>query len=142
MAIERTGQSIHVTLDGRSRQPACSRSIDVKAVTDACLGQDVPWPLGAGLDLLAKLSDIDAQILHVGFSAPHLAHQHPVGQYLTGMGNQQAQNVVFLRRKFNFRPVHAYDPPHQIDRQVAVLEDGLLALLLQPVPERGADAGE
>ena len=47
----------------------------------------MPGPLGIGLQLLAQLTYVDAQILDVapGFKPPHLAKQMPVGEDLAGM---------------------------------------------------------
>ena len=76
---------IHAWLAGQALQ---SRSaVVLQPVTDPGFGQNMPRPLGIGLQLLAQLTYVDAQILDVapGFKPPHLAKQMPVREDLAGM---------------------------------------------------------
>ena len=63
-----------------------------------------------------------------------------MGQHLAGMLNQEAQQLIFLRRELHLLAAALDDPAHEIDRQVAKLEDRPLALHLELMPERRADA--
>jgi hypothetical protein len=54
-------------------------------------GQDQDGTLGIGFPLLAQGADIDAQILHIGFSAPDFAQEEFVGQHISGIADQDAQ---------------------------------------------------
>ena len=79
---------IHAWLAGQALQSAKARSaVVLQPVTDPGLGQNMPRPLGIGLQLLAQLTYVDAQILDVaaGFKPPHLPKQMPVGEDLAGM---------------------------------------------------------
>ena len=79
---------IHAWLAGQALQSAkASSALVLQPVTDPGLGHNMPWPLGIGLQLLAQLTYVDAQILDVapGFKPPHLAKQMPVREDLAGM---------------------------------------------------------
>jgi hypothetical protein len=65
-----------------------------------------------------------------------------VGEHLAGMGDEEPQDVVIPSARLHLGIAHPDDPSHEIDREVARLEDRPLALLLQPVAERGTDAGD
>src|SRR5947199_2959862 len=71
-------------------------------VADAGFGQRELRALGIGLDLLAELADIDAQILRVSELVPQLLQEEAVGQHLAGVLHQHAQEIVLLRRQFYF----------------------------------------
>jgi hypothetical protein len=63
-----------------------------------------------------------------------------VGQDLAGMRHHKTQNVKFARRKFDFAAPHGDDSTHEIDAEIASMEQGLFAFLLQAMPLRHADA--
>ena len=55
--------------------------------------------LRIGLDFLAELAHIDAQILRVGQFVPQFLQQEAVRQHLAGVLHQHAQQIIFLRRQ-------------------------------------------
>ena len=74
--------------------------------------------------------------------APDGAQNEFVRQHLAGVRDQKAQQIVFPRRQLNLFVAHGDDPAHEIHGKIAALEERLLALLLQPVTKRCADARE
>ena len=52
-------------------------------------------------------------------AAPDLAQDEAVGQHLAGMGDQQAQQIVFPRRQLHLRAAHRDDAAHEIDGEIA-----------------------
>src|SRR5690242_8224941 len=72
-----------------------------QAIADTGLGQEQLRTLGIGLDLLAELADINAQILRVGQLIPQLLQQEAMGQDLAGVLHQHAQQIVLLRRQLD-----------------------------------------
>ena len=64
-----------------------------------------------------------------------------MGQHFPGMGHQQPQQVILARRQLHILFAHRDQAAHQIDRQIAAAEDRLLAVRLQAVAQRGANAG-
>src|ERR1700730_2668780 len=56
------------------------------------------------------------------------------------MCRHETQNVKFARRKFDFAAPHGDDSAHEIDAEIASMEQGLFAFLLQAMPLRHADA--
>src|SRR6185437_7066800 len=71
---------------------------------------------------------------------PHLAQNEFVRQYLAGMRDQQAQEIVFLRRELHLLLAHGDDASDQVDGEIAGPEDRFLALLLQAMADRRANA--
>src|SRR6516164_1095019 len=65
-------------------------------IANAGLSENVLRPLRIGLDLLAQLTHIDAQVLGVGEIIPQLAKQKFVGEHLAGMLHKHAQQLVLL----------------------------------------------
>src|SRR6516164_8565870 len=65
-------------------------AVVVQPVADARLRQDMPGLFRVGLQLLAQLPYVDAQILDVaaGFKPPHFAQQMLVGQDLSSMDHK------------------------------------------------------
>jgi len=110
-----------------------------QAVADAGLRLDVFRLFRVGLDLLAQRADVDAKVLHVSVRPPDLAQDHVVCQHLAGMRHQQAQQFILARRKFNLVVAHHHNASNQVHAQVAGAKDRRLALLLQPMPLRGAN---
>ena len=72
-----------------------------QAIADAGLGQHELWPLGIDLDLLAQLTDIDAQILRIRQLVPQLLEQEAMGQHLAGVLHQHPQQLIFLGRQLD-----------------------------------------
>ena len=93
------------------------------------------------LDLLPDLADVDAQVLHIGQAVPNLLQQETMGQYLAGMLNQDAQDIVFLRRELYLLPGHLHDTLDEIDGELTDLEHRLFPVALQPVAQ-GDAAGQ
>ena len=85
-------------------------------------------------DLLAKRSDVHAQVLHIGLRTPHLAQDHIVRQHLAGMRHEQPQQIILPWRELHFLAAHGDDAPYQINGEVPGAEYRLLALLLQSMP--------
>src|ERR1043166_5484228 len=79
----RSARIVHLT------PPASLRR--AQAIADAGFGEDILRPLRVGLDLLAQLAPVDAQVLRVGKVAPQLLEQKAMGEHLTGMLYQEAQ---------------------------------------------------
>ena len=75
-------------------------------------------PVGVGLELLAELADLDAQILHVDRRRPRpAADQELVGQHLAGVLHQHAQDVVFAAATASTsRAAEPDDAVDEIDR--------------------------
>src|SRR3954451_18105458 len=111
-------------------------------VADARLGEDVARPGRVGLDLLAQAPDVDPHVLRVGLAAPDLLEEELVGQHLAGVGDEGAQDVVLLGRELDLGVVHPDGAADEVDREVAAAEEGPLALKLEAVAERRADAGQ
>src|ERR1700731_4923659 len=55
------------------------------------------------------------------------------------MCRHETQNVKFARRKFDFAAPYSDDSTHEIDAEIASMEQGLFAFLLQAMPLRHAD---
>ena len=80
------------------RLQSCRLVRRTQPVTDSRFGENVVRPFRVGFDLLAKLADIDSQILGIGQIVPQFAEEEFVGEYLAGMLNQHPQQIVFFRR--------------------------------------------
>ena len=97
---------------------------------------------GIGLDLLAQLPDVDPQVLRRPVSPPQTSRRRNWWvSTLPACATSSAQDVVLLGRQ----PTSASRTVtirRTRSTAVAAAEDRPLALLLQPVAERGADAGE
>ena len=63
------------------------------------------------------------QVLHVRDAAPDLADQEMMRKDLPGVLDEDTQDVVLARRQLDLAVADADDPPHEIDRKVAGLED-------------------
>ncbi len=63
-------------------------------------------------------------------------------QDLAGMLDQHAQDLVFPRRQLHLTVMDKHEAPHKIDLQARDLEDRPFALLLEPVPDGDAKAGD
>ncbi len=109
-------------------------------VADAGFGEDVRGVLRFGLDLLAKLTHVYPQILHVARPAPNLLHEKPVREDFTRMKYELPQDVIFLRRKLHLLALDGDDAADEVGGQIAALEKRLAALLLEAVAQCGADA--
>ena len=86
-----------------------------------CLGTG-----GVSLDLAAQVADVDPQhmgLLQIG-DAPDLLEDLAVGQHLAGMGDQQAQQVVFGRGQLNFLPLRPSPGEAQIHLQLVAVKTG------------------
>src|SRR6476661_7224036 len=114
----------------------------LKPIADAGFRQNVLRPCRVGLYLVPELPDIDAEILRVNACGPKFLEKELMGQNLACVLNQQTQQLILLRRKLHLLAAALDDATHKIDRQVAELEDWALALHLELMPERRADAGE
>ena len=60
-------------------------------IADSRFGENIVRPFRIGFDFLAKLADIDPQILGIGKIIPEFTEQEFVGEHLAGMLNQHAQ---------------------------------------------------
>ena len=99
-------------------------------VANAGFGEDILRTLGIGFDLLPELADIDPQILGVGQIIPKLAEQKFMREHFAGVLHQNAQQIVFLRRKF-YLPLSDLDvAANQIDREFADFKNRPLAMRL------------
>jgi hypothetical protein len=67
-----------------------------QTIADPGFGQDMARAIGIRFQLLAKLADVDAEILDIASASPDFPHDHPMGEHLAGVEYQQPQNVVFL----------------------------------------------
>src|SRR6266516_2628695 len=76
------------------------------------LGDDVLWPGWVAFQLAPKIADVDTK--HVGLfqvgDAPDLFEYLGVSHDLAGVGDQQAQDVVFGRRKRNIGAIERNTP--------------------------------
>ena len=110
------------------------------AIADARLGDQQLGMVGPCLDLLAQLTDIDAQILRVGMGIePDVLQQVAMGQHLAGVNDELRQHVVFARRQPHLGVADAHDAAHQIDAQAAAAKLGGHSRLLQAMAQGGAD---
>ena len=62
-------------------------------------------------------------------------------QHLAGVLHEDAQQLVFLGRELYLRILDPHDAPHQIDGQIADLENRPLSLGLELMPHRRSHAG-
>src|SRR5215211_6432055 len=98
------------------------------------------WSLRICFELLSKLTHVDPQVLHVDRRSPDLLHDHPVGENAPCMEDKEAQNVPFLVRQLHLVTSNGDEAAREIDREIAVAEQGFAALLLPTVAQRRADA--
>jgi hypothetical protein len=85
-------------------------------------------------DLLAKLVDIDPQVLRIDRCiTPYFAQQVLVGQHLAGVDHELLEDVVLLGRELHVLGTAPHQPAHQVDAKIVAGEDALDALFLQAV---------
>src|SRR5262249_28558237 len=113
-----------------------------QTVSDPGFRQNVLRTFGTSLDLLPELPDIDTKILRICEVIPQLSQQESVCQYLAGMLNEQAQELVFLRRQLHLAVADLDDAPHQIDRQIADTKNRTFSLHVELMPKGGAHPGQ
>src|SRR4051812_2589871 len=87
-------------------------------IANPSLGQNQLRTLRVGFQFLAKLSDIDAQILRVGQFVPERVEKKSMGQHFAGMLDQHPQQLVLLRRQFDVPVTDFHQSPHQIDAHI------------------------
>jgi hypothetical protein len=94
-----------------------SSVIILQSIADAGLSQYVSWPLRIGFELLAKLANMDAQILDItpGINPPNLLQQLAMRQNSSGMEGKLLKYIVFSGRKPDLAATHRNDAPHQVD---------------------------
>ena len=76
-------------------------------------------PRSVALDLAAQVADVDPQymgLFHIPHS-PDLLEDLTVGQHLTGVGHQQAQQIVLGGGQLHLFPAHHHPTPGEIHRQ-------------------------
>src|SRR5690242_18186996 len=95
----------------------CSSVIILQSIADAGLSQYMGWPLRIGLELLAKLANMDAQILDItpGINPPNLLQQLAMRQNSCGMEGKLLKYIVFSGRKPDLAATHRNDAPHEVD---------------------------
>ena len=59
-----------------------------------------------------------------------------MGQDLTGMLHENAQQVILLGRELHLPVGHLDDTAHEVDREIAGMEDWPLAVRLKLIPAR------
>ena len=106
----------------------------LKPIADAGFRQNVLRLCRVGLDLVPELPDIDAEILRVNACGPKFLEKELMGQNLACVLNQKTQQLILLRRKLHLLAAALDDATHEIDRQVAELENW------DARPAPGADA--
>ena len=99
-------------------------------------------PLRVGLELLAELADHRRAGTGRRRRRPRPGASAAVGQHLAGVLHEQAEDVVLRGVRSTRRSPSRTMRRTRSTREVAGAEDRLLALLLQPVAQRGADAGD
>jgi len=105
-------------------------------VSETRLGDDVQGSFGVGLDLLAQLANVNADVLHVAVAAPQFFQDELMGQDPPGMLDQKTQQVVFMRPQLHANAAYCDDAADEVDSQVTAAKDWRLAVLLQPVAQR------
>ena len=87
---------------------------------------------GSGSILLPELPDVNAQILRVDAGGPKAPCSRNLWvSTLPACCTKQPQQLVLLRRKLHLLAAHLDDAAHEVDRQIAELEDRPLALHLR-----------
>src|SRR5436190_24364007 len=88
-----------------------------------------------GFELLPQSADEHPEILDLISlcRAPYLAQQMPMGQHLSGVGDEMAKQLELFGRELDLLASAADVPPDQIDRQIAGYKDRQLALDLETV---------
>src|SRR5947209_1411558 len=105
-----------------------------EAITDPRFREHMLGPFRVGLDFLTQLANIDAQVLRVRELVPKLAQEELMGQHLSRVLHQDAQEIVFLRRELDLSIGDFHDAPHQIYGKIADTKDRSLAVQLQLMP--------
>ena len=88
----------------RFSAPGLGKSaLQPKAVPHAGFGQQESWPGGIGLDLLAELVHVDAEVMAflAGAGAPDFVKELAVGHDLVGVFHQHAEQAVFVGSQMN-----------------------------------------
>src|SRR5438128_2677665 len=105
---ERSARSRLKVIEPLDGSPGKSHSalLSIKAIANPRFGHDVARLGRIGFDLLAQLSDEDAQIfVLLGIvAAPDGAQQRPVRQDLARIAQQVDQQIEFLRRQMKLSP--------------------------------------
>jgi predicted metal-binding membrane protein len=114
----------------------------LQPIADTGLRKNILRLCGVRFDFVSELPDIDAEILRVNVCGPKFLEKELMGQNLACVLNQKTQQLILLRRKLDLLAAALDDATHEIDRQVAELENWTLALHLELMLERRADARE
>jgi hypothetical protein len=113
------------------------------AVADAGFGADAGGPGGVFFELVAQVGDVDAQVVGgvAGIWAPHTVQDLAVGQDLSGVGHEQAQQGVLDGGEVDDGPAASDDPRGEVDLDGATGEEGL-GRGGEAASGGGTDAGE
>src|SRR5262249_43338269 len=116
--------------------------VRAEAVPDGWLGQDPARSARLALQLAAPLGHEGPQVGRpdLGPPAPRGAEQVPVGQDAVGVGDQDAQQLVFGRSQVDLASVDDHAACHQVDHQAASTDDRLVVAPRLLAAERRADA--
>src|SRR3990170_289463 len=113
-----------------------------ESITDAGFGADEPWVGRIVAQLGSQLVYVGAENVRVVrvFWSPDGAQDHGVSQYLTCIGNQILQEVVFRWGEANLLGVKRDDPALDIEREICDPDDRLLATVRRSAAQGYPDA--
>src|SRR5262245_65647194 len=93
----------------------------IKAITDPRFGEDVARFGGIRLDLLAQLTDEDAQVfgLFDVIAAPDRSEQRAMSEDFVGVADEIDEQVIFFRRQMQLLAA-SFDPARfQVNLEIA-----------------------
>jgi hypothetical protein len=125
----------------RSEKPRTSVR-GAQPIPDSCVGENVLRSLRVGFNFLAKLPDIDPQVLCVGQLIPQFSEQEFVSKYFPCVLHENAQKFVLLRRKLYIFVTDLDGSTDEIDREVTDTEDGPLTVGLELVTNGRSHSGK
>jgi len=114
------------------------------SVADAGLCDDDVRLARVYFDLLAKLTDIHAEILSICRMRrpPYGAQDLLVRYHLAGVARQKRKQVEFLGREFQFDGVTDHAMSNAVDLKVCRAQHRRLVSTFHPVPQRRPHAGQ
>ena len=95
----------------------CTMPGGIEPVTHPRFGDQIPRIRRVGFQLLAQLTDVDAQVLRLllGCLTPHGSEQGAVREDAIRVPRHEHEQVEFLRRQPNRLPVQANAPILEVD---------------------------
>src|SRR5260221_9894323 len=116
--------SIPATVAARTRahrRSTAGLALRIEAVADPRFGHEIPRVGRVGLELLAKLSHEDAQVLGLLLRrfAPYGLEQRAVRQHTAGMPRHVQEQFELLRGQPHLGAAHVNAPRLEIDAKIA-----------------------